>query len=92
MTEVPALVAGRVVDEDGLPVAGATVLFAAGPVPVPDIAQLTGPDGGFAMAAPGLGTYRVRVDAPGHRPEEREVVVGTSVQAALEIALRRAPC
>ena len=88
----PAVVAGRVVDSDGRPIAGASVLFSASPVAVPDIAQLTGSDGSFAMAAPAAGHYRVSVRASGHAAAEREVEVGAAAPAALEIVLERSPC
>jgi hypothetical protein len=88
----PAVVAGRVVDRDGQPIAGASVLFSASPVAVPDIAQLTGSDGSFAMAAPAVGRYRVSVRASGHAVAEREVEVVGAAAAKLEIVLERAPC
>lgn len=88
----PDIVAGRVVDQDGQPIAGASVLFTASPVAVPDIAQLTGSDGGFAMAAPAVGRYRVSVYAAGHAAAEYEVEVRTVALATLEIVLERATC
>ncbi len=88
----PAIVAGRVVDEDGRPIAGASVLFSASPVAVPDIAELTGSDGSFAMAAPSAGRYRVSVHASGHAPAERDVEVRAAAPQALEIMLERETC
>ena len=88
----PAIVAGRVVDRDGQPIAGASVLFSASPVAVSDIAQLTGSDGGFAMAASAVGRYSVSVHATGHAAAELEVEVGEAVSAVLEIVLERASC
>ena len=88
----PAIVAGRVVDQDGRPIAGASVLFSASPVAVPDIAQLTGSDGGFAMAAPAAGRYRVSVHAAGHAAAQREVDVRAVESEALEIVLEREIC
>lgn len=50
---------GRVVDAHGDPVPDARVALGAGPVPVPDIAVLTGSDGGFWFDAPVPGAYLV---------------------------------
>jgi Carboxypeptidase regulatory-like domain len=52
------LIRGRVQDQAG-PVADAAVSFAMGPVDLPDIAALTGPDGTFALTAPAPGAYEV---------------------------------
>ncbi len=54
------LIRGRVQDRAG-PVADAAVSFAGGPVDLPDIAALTGPDGTFALNAPAPGAYEVVV-------------------------------
>ncbi|MEU8545472.1 carboxypeptidase-like regulatory domain-containing protein [Streptomyces roseoverticillatus] len=72
------VIRGTVRDAAGAPVAGARVAFADGPVPLPDIAAVTGGDGRFALTAPAEGTYtlvcrgdggtataRVRVSGPG---------------------------
>jgi len=88
----PAIVAGRVVGQDGQPIVGASVLFSASPVAVPDIAQLTGYDGSFAMAAPAVGRYRVSVHAPGHTAAQREVDVRAAEPETLEIILERETC
>ncbi len=50
---------GVVVAPTGRPVDGARVGVSAGPAPVPDIAALTDPDGGFALGVPVPGTYEV---------------------------------
>jgi Carboxypeptidase regulatory-like domain len=47
------------VDADGRPVADARVSLVAAPVEVPDIAVLTGEDGGFSIGVPVTGSYRV---------------------------------
>jgi hypothetical protein len=86
------VVEGRVVDEEGRPVAGASILFSSAPVAVADIAQLTAADGGFALAASAAGRYRVSAHAAGHVSAEREVDVGATAPPALEIVLRRASC
>ena len=51
------IIDGAVTDPSGHPVVGATVLIASSPVPVPDIAALTGEDGGFSIAVPVPGDY-----------------------------------
>lgn len=71
------LIAGTVIGTDGAPVAGAQVLFAHAPVAVPDIAQLTGPDGRFALGAPAAGTYRIAARS-GDSAGEVAVEVGES--------------
>jgi Carboxypeptidase regulatory-like domain len=59
--------AGTVLDRAGRPAAGATVMWLQGPVPLPDVALLTGADGSFIMSAPVPGPYRLacRSDAGG---------------------------
>ena len=58
--------AGYVRDAAGAPVEHARVAFADAPVPVPDVALLTGPDGRFALAAPAPGDYELAVAADGY--------------------------
>jgi hypothetical protein len=54
------LIRGLVQDETG-PVADAAVRFASGPVDLPDIAALTGPDETFVLSAPMPGECEVAV-------------------------------
>lgn len=75
------------VDHNGNPVSGAAVMFSASPVPVPDIAELTGPDGRFTLAAPAPGRYEVSVRAATGPPVRLEVDVGTVPPPDLEIVL-----
>jgi hypothetical protein len=53
------LISGRVVDAEGRPVAWARVMFARSPVPVPDVALLTGEDGSFTLSVPANGSYEI---------------------------------
>lgn len=55
------IINGAVTDPSGRPVVGAIVLIASSPVPVPDIAALTGQDGTFSIAVPAEGEYRLVV-------------------------------
>jgi hypothetical protein len=71
-----AEILGRVVDADGEPVAGATVLFTSAPGPVPDIAALSGADGRFALDAPQPGHYVIAVRDAAGRSAQAEVDVG----------------
>jgi hypothetical protein len=59
MTNQRAVVSGKVLDRNGLPVSGARVFVREAPGPVPDIALLTGDDGGFTLSLPGLGRYEL---------------------------------
>jgi hypothetical protein len=78
---------GTVKGKDGRPLAEAAVLFVAGPVPLPEIAQLTGPDGQFSLAAPAPGAYRVQVMAPGHVAVTIGIEVGDETEIEQDIAL-----
>jgi hypothetical protein len=71
------IINGTVTDPSGRPVVGATVLIAASPIPVPDIAALTGADGAFSIAVPAPGAYRLVV-----RSEVDLVEVAVDVAAA----------
>lgn len=71
------IINGTVTDPSGRPVVGATVLIASSPIPVPDIAALTGADGAFSIAVPAPGAYRLVV-----RSEVDLVEVAVDVAAA----------
>jgi hypothetical protein len=83
-------VSGVVVDDVGRPLAEAAVAFADSPVPVPDVAVLTGADGRFVLAAPGPGAYTVAVNAPGYPAATADLRVepgeGTDVQVEISVA------
>ncbi len=53
------LIAGKVVDENGKPVAWARVMFTKSPVTLPDIAAMTGEDGSFTLSVPQNGAYEI---------------------------------
>jgi Carboxypeptidase regulatory-like domain len=85
---VAQVIRGVVRDQDGSPVRRARVAIAGGPVPVPDVAILTGDGGEFALTAPAPGTYRVRADADGFASATESVDVGGD-EARVEIPLSR---
>ena len=80
---------GRVTDAEGRPLPGASVYVVVAPVAMPDIAQLTGPDGGFQLAAPAAGTYRIGIAAPGHAGREVDVAVTAAGAAPVRVAMAR---
>jgi Carboxypeptidase regulatory-like domain len=82
--EEPLLISGVVVDAAGRPVADARVALAAAPVEVPDIAALTGEDGGFSIRVPVTGSYRVAAYGDQERAEETvDVDQGRGAQVRL---------
>ena len=88
MTEV---IRGAVHDQQSLPLAGARVYFLSGPVPLPDVAAMTGPDGGFTLTAPVPGTYTIQCTLADGRSEHRSVSVeaGSEVTVAFDISTER---
>lgn len=54
---------GHVIDEAGMPVAGAGVGIVDATVPMPEIALVTGPDGTFRVNLP-FGTFTLRAHGP----------------------------
>lgn len=81
----PALIACRVVDAGGKPIAGARVYFVRGPGSFPDVAALTGDDGEVLLAAPTPGTYALQAAADGYAVGTVEVPVkaGETVSCAI---------
>lgn len=70
------LIRGTVTDADATPVEWATVFFASGDHPTPDIAAVTDASGAFVLTAPAPGTYRVGCHAEAYAPAEVTVEVG----------------
>ncbi len=83
MTEI----LGTVTGPDGARIAEAAVYFLEGPVPLPDIAQLTDGEGRFQLTAPAPGTYRIGVRAPDLEPAEVAVEVRGEPEVAVEVRL-----
>jgi hypothetical protein len=75
-------VTGRVADWRGAPVAGAIVAV-TGPVPLPDIARMTGADGAFDFVAPVEGTYKVQVNDPAGGRARSEIAVAAEAPPPL---------
>lgn len=83
MTEI----VGTVTGPSGGPIAEAAVYFLEGPVPLPDIAQLTDGEGRFQLTAPTPGTYRLGVRGPGFAAAEVTVEVGGEAEVVAEVRL-----
>jgi Carboxypeptidase regulatory-like domain len=76
------VVRGRVLDVNGVPVAGAAVFFVSAPAALPDIAAMTDSHGAFALSAPVAGHYVVGV-----RHGESAAEAGISVPADRDVSL-----
>ena len=82
------LIRGHVADEGGGAVAGAAIYVSASPRPMPDIAQLTGDDGTFTLAAPAPGRYVIGARAGDHTGETAVEVGTADVDVRIVIAKR----
>lgn len=82
------LIRGTVTDAEGVAIEWATVWFAWGEHPTPDIAAVTDASGAFILTAPAPGTYRVGCRAEGYAPVEVTVEVGDD-DVDLAITLHR---
>jgi hypothetical protein len=76
------VITGTVTDGQGRPLAEVSVSLREAPVPVPDIAALTGPDGSFALGAPSAGHYTVVATDPAGETAQASVELGTGEAAA----------
>jgi hypothetical protein len=76
---------GRVLDCSGAPVPDAAVLITRGPGSLPDIAQLSGDDGGFLMTDLERGEYHLLARSECGRVGEAVVIVDGSGVADAEI-------
>lgn len=84
------LIRGTVTDAVGAPIEWATVWFASGDHPTPDIAAVTDAMGRFTITAPAPGTYVLGSSAEGHRAVEVTVDV-TDGDIEVNITLPTAP-
>ena len=80
-------IAGRVLRPGGSPVAEAAVMIVGSPEPHPDIAALTGGDGGFSFRALSPGEYTLMANAPGAQPMTRRVRVLPGAVATLDFTI-----
>ena len=86
-SQAPASIVGRVRDGAGEPIPDARVYIVTGPGAFPDVAALTGDDGGFTLPAATPGLYRVQAAADGFGTREAAVTVAAGERAACEIVL-----
>lgn len=84
------LIRGTVTAADAGPIEWATVWFASGDHPTPDIAAVTDAAGEFTLTAPAAGTYRLGCNAEAHDPVEITVeVTDRDVDVAITLAPAR---
>jgi hypothetical protein len=81
------IIAGKVIDPRGKPIAGASVMIVQGPQHE-DIALLTDEKGEFILGTRASGKYRLLVNAPGFPPAERDVEVKGGETTATQIKVR----
>ena len=81
-------IAGTVTDAAGRPLAQARVYFKSSPAAVPDVAALTGADGGFVLMAPHPGDYEIGATSDAKGTGSSRVTVG-SKDASVQIRLAR---
>lgn len=89
MAHKPSVIRGVVHDANGRPVEMARIYFKYGPVPLPDVAMLTGSDGSFALTAPAPGTYQLEVSSDSPEPTQAKVTVEEGREAHLKIKIKR---
>ena len=85
---VPGSIAGVVRDETGAPVEDARVYFTDTPAATPDVAALTGSDGGFALTAPVEGTYTLECGAEGFAAAVATVALRDGARVVLTLHRR----
>ena len=88
MSDPARRIAGTVTDAAGRPLAQARVYFKSSPAAVPDVAALTGADGGFVLMAPHPGDYEIGATSDAEGTGASRVTVG-SKDASVQIRLAR---
>lgn len=81
------VIRGRVLDQNGQPMAGARVYFRSGPGVHPDIAGLTSEAGDFALFAPNPGTYVIESVADGYEPTMVSAEAGDAGEIQVDLQL-----
>lgn len=80
-------VTGRVLDQDGRPVAGVSVAVASSPGPHPDLAALTTSDGEFRLSRLPVGTVVLAARQSGRSGSAAaDVVAGGTSEIEIEIS------
>lgn len=70
-----ALIHGKVVGADGVPLSGVPIYFVSSPVPMPDFSLLTDEQGQFTLAAPVAGRYTLGARADDGQLAQADVEV-----------------
>jgi hypothetical protein len=79
---------GTVRDEAGTAIAAARVFVTEGPGPFPDVAALTGEDGGFTLTLGVPGSYRLEFHAEGFTPASVHVTGETAEPSTVDVRLQ----
>jgi hypothetical protein len=82
------VIAGKVIDPHGNPIAGASVMIVRGPQHE-DIALLTDAKGEFSLGTRASGTFRLLVNAPSFPAVERDVEVRDRGTTPIQIEVGR---
>lgn len=85
-TAQPGSIAGRVVDDQGAPIANAQVYIVS-----PALSAQSRSDGGYVLARVPAGTYTLHARLLGFRPESASVTVRADARTTLDFTLGRDP-
>ena len=84
--QAPRTIRGVVLSEDGQPALDVVVGLTGGPLPLADIAAVTGEQGIFILTAPAAGRYVVTVSYPNGQQETRTLEVAEDdTEVTLEV-------
>lgn len=83
-----ATITGQVTDEQGQPIAWASVMFTEDSPPHPDIAAVTNSEGQYRYTNLIPGTYTVLINAEGYPPHTQQVqaIAGQVVQLPFRLS------
>jgi hypothetical protein len=82
-----ALIQGKVVDPQGIPLPGVPVYFISSPVPMPDLSLLTDEVGQFILSAPVAGRYVLGARSDAGQIAQAEVEVGETEPVTVTIQI-----
>ena len=88
MNQPSIIIEGEVRDPQGRPAAQARVALISGPVPLQDIAMLTGADGKFILSVPGAGVYKISVSTDNCAPLTATVAATAGQNITLQLELQ----